>query len=59
MTSTSMPYVPRILAAWANVAWENGYSVSGVSCLPFGSRMAYTTFAGANRGTRSPTAANA
>lgn len=45
-TSTSMPYVPRILAAWARVAWENGNSVSGVSCLPFGIRMAYTTLVG-------------
>src|SRR5579862_9036752 len=45
-TSTSMPYVPRILATWARVAWENGNSVSGVRCLPFGSRMAYTTIVG-------------
>jgi hypothetical protein len=28
------------------VAWENGNNVLGVSCLPFGIRMAYTTFVG-------------
>jgi hypothetical protein len=46
ITSTSMWYMLSVLAARASVAWENGKSVSALSCLPFSSKMAYTTFLG-------------
>lgn len=41
-----MLYMPSVLAAWARLAWENGKSVSTLSCLPFCGKMAYTTLLG-------------